>query len=552
MSRRNCLVLPIIGFALAVLAGCGSNSTTVVPPPRGGFTNSNLKGNYVFSFSGTDTEHQTFFAMAGIFTADGHGGISSGTIDINDYANSSPVQVAVGSTSGYSITADGRGRGTLVTNNAGTIGIDFALTSSSHGMIIRFDSSGTGSGTLDLQDSTVTQANLTSYVFAMSGVDAATDNPLSSVGAFSLNGTTNISPGLQDFNFDANSSGFSNLTLTGSLTLGSGGPGTAILTNNSNNPTYSSLQFDVFAIDATHLKLIETDGAAILEGDAFTQQTTLASGQKRLVYTLGGLDSSKFPFSAGGYVNYDGSSAIGPIGLEDMNDSASTGGKIQQSLTVSGTLTTAGGGRYLLSVAGFYNGAAGGTSGTYSFVGYPFSAGGNVGILLMENDGSGVTAGTAFVQSAQTFGSAQGYSLNLTGANNGGEVDDIAEFTAGSGGTLSNGIIDENDQNVPNGDVLAFKQDLGPGGTYTFDSPATGRGVLSYPSTNATFIGTLNLFYYVANSSTVIFIDADSTQAGVGVFQLQNASASQAAVMHSQSHLSMLRAVAGSRARRRR
>ncbi len=220
MSRRNCLVLPIIGFALAVLAGCGSNSTTVVPPPSGGFTNSDLKGIYVFSFSGTDTEDQTFFTMAGIFTADGQGSISSGTIDINDYANSSAVQVAVGSTSGYSITADGRGRGALVTNNAGTIGIDFALTSSSHGMIIRFD----GSGTLDLQDSTVSQANLTSYVFALSGVDSASANPFSSVGAFSLNDTTNISAGLQDFNADANSSGFSNLTLTGSLTLGSGGP----------------------------------------------------------------------------------------------------------------------------------------------------------------------------------------------------------------------------------------------------------------------------------------------------------------------------------------
>lgn len=536
---RNRLVLQIIGFALAVLAGCGSRSSTVVPPPGGGFANSNLKGTYVFSFGGNVSD--AVFDIAGTFTADGNGGIASGTIDINELY-SSPVQVTVGGNSGYSVSADGRGRGTLVTTSAGTIGLDFVLTSPSHGMIIRFDGGGTGSGTLDLQDSTVGQGNLTSYAFSVSGADMSQGNPLSSVGAFSLNGTTTISAGLQDFNIDANSGGLSNLTLTGSLTLGSGGPGTAILTNSSGDGTYGSLQFDVWAIDATHLKLIETDGKAILEGDAFTQQTTLASGRQQLVYTMGGLDSSGFLFSAGGYVSYDGSSVIGPSGLEDMNDSGSTG-HVQQSLTVSGTLTTGSGGRCSLTMSGFYNGVSGGV-GTYSFVGYPFSVGGNTGILLMENDGSGVTAGTAFVQSAQTFASAKGYGLNLTGANFGGEVDDIAEFIAYSGGVLSDGIIDENAQNV-----LAFKQALGLGGTYTFDVPATGRGTLSYPYTDLTFIGELNLRYYVANSSTVIFIDADTTQAGVGAFQLQSASASQAAVAHTQSHLSMLRATTRPRAR---
>jgi hypothetical protein len=549
MSPRNRLAFSIACFALAVLASCGSSSSGIVPPPSGGFTNSNLKGTYIFSFSGKDTSEAIpkFFTMVGTFTAGGNGGISSGMIDINDWYNSSPVEVGVGGSSGYSITADGRGRGTLITNSAGTIGIDFVLTSSSHGMIIRFDGSGTGSGTLDLQDSAVGQANLTSYAFSLSGVDVINGNPLSSVGAFSLNGTTTINAGLEDFNADGSSSGLGNLTLTGSLTLGTGAPGKAILTNNSGNGIYGSLQFDVWVIDATHLKLIETDGVAILEGDAFTLQTALASGQQQLVYTMAGLDNSNLLFSAGGYMSYDGSSAVGPNGLQDMNDSGSAA-NIQHSLNISGTLTTAGGGRYILVMSGFYNGVNGGAD-TYSFVGYPFSVGGNVGILLMENDGAGVTAGTALVQSAQTFAPAEGYCLNLTGVNAGGEVDDIAEFTANSAGKLSDGTIDENDVNAPNGQVLAFNQGLGPGGTYTLDSPATGRGVLSYPNTDLTYNGSLSLQVYVANSSTVIFIDTDSTQVGVGAFQLQNASASQAGVAGTQAHMSMLRATRGGLAR---
>ena len=168
----------------------------------------------------------------------------------------------------------------------------------------------------------------------------------------------------------------------------------------------------------------------------------------------------------------------------------------------------------------FYNGVNGGT-GTYTFTAYPSTS----GILLLEIDNLGISAGAAFPQSATTFAASQGYGLNLTGSNSNGEVDDIAEFTANAGGTLSNGLIDENDEGS-----LASDQKLGSGGTYTFDSTGSGRGILSYPATDTTFIGTLNLAFYVANSSTAIFIDGDSAQAGSGLFQLQGSSTSSAAL----------------------
>jgi len=546
MSVRNRLFLPIVGSLLVILAGCGGNGSSahVTPPPGGSFSNSNLKGTYVFSFSGTDTANVGFFTIGGSFVADGNGGITSGIFDIADSATGVMPGNMITSGGGYSISADGRGRGTLVSSGA-TIGLDFVLSSNSHGMVMRFDNSGTGSGTLDLQDTTVTQANLTSYAFSLSGVDSGS-NPFLSEGMFTLNGGTGISAGLQDFNDNNDSTNLTALALTGSLSLGSGGPGTAQF--NAGNSPFGTLTFDVWAIDATHLKFIEIDGTQILGGDAFTL-ATLPSGAQQFVYTMAGLDNSTLRglFSAGGYVSYDGSGVIGPNGFEDINDSGTLG----QSTTVGGTLAASGAGRYQLTVSGFQNGINGG-SGTYSFVGYPFSSGSTVGLLLMETDGAAVTSGTAFVQTSQTFTSGQGYGFNLTGANAGGEVDEIAEFTANSSGALSNGVIDENDENNDTGNFLVYQQALGTGGTYTYDSPATGRGVLAYPNINSTFNGTLNLAFYVIDGSNVIFIDGDNGQVGVGEFQQQTASSSQAAALaHTQAHMSLLKAVTSTRARRR-
>ncbi len=562
MSVRNALVLFLALSTVSLLVGCGSSGPKAVPPPTGAFSTSSLSGTYVFSFSGTDVSGAnlqlapTYFSVVGALTASS--GALTGTIDVVDpelaatLNLSSPVLTAQALTGGsYSITADGRGSGTIRISPNGTnveFGLDFVLMTPSHGLITRFDNNGTGSGTIDLQDSSLTQSALTSYAFSLSGVDNSAVNPFVTAGAFTLGGTTTISAGLQDINDDNNSS--TNLPLTGSLTLGAAGSaGSAALT--ATGSPYGTLTFDVWPIDATHMKLIEVDGLEAIEGDAFTQQTTISSGP--LVYTLAGLDiPSQAVLYSGGFLTYTAPTTIAS-GYEDIND----GGAIGSSLTVSGSLTATGGGRYQLVLGGLYNSAIG--AGTYYFAAYPTADG---SILLMEDDNAGVTTGTAFFQTAQTFASAQGYGLNLTGGNaefagnsGGGEVDDIAEFTANtgtvsncsSGGALSAGIIDENDE----GSLLP-RAPLGPNGVYCFDSDGTGRGELLYPETG-TLIGTLTLDFYVANSSTVLFIDADSgAQTGVGSFQLQNASASSPALANTQSSASAMRAAAAAaRARKR-
>lgn len=554
MSLHNRLVLPVVLSTLAFLVGCGSSSNTATPPPSGGYTNSDLTGTYVFSFVGADftnsaeTDTASIMASAGVLTADGKGGLT-GTIDLDDpqlaeVENATTfVLSGLGATGNYNITADGRGNGTIrvtVNNVAVSIGIDFVLTSTSHGLITRFDGNGTGSGTLDLQDSSITQSQLASFAFSLSGVDSGLSNPFTTAGAFTLDGNGNITTGVEDFNDYRNSTtGLSLASGSGSVVLGAAGAaGTAQLF--ATGSPYGPLSFDVWPIDSTHLKLIETDGFYLLAGDAFTQQTSISSGQ--LVYTLAGIDTGGFLLSSGGFMSYDPTSGAISGGTEDINDS----GTVAQSLTVSGTLTPTGGGRYALSLSGFYNGAE---ALNYNFAAYPYVTAGNViGLLLIETDNFGITGGSAFLQTSQTFASAQGYGLNLTGSNSDGEVDAIAEFTANSGGTLTDGLIDENDEGS-----LSFDQKLGSGGTYTFDSTNSGRGELSYPSTDTTFNGALDLVFYVANNSTVIFIEEDAGQASVGTFALQTGggTGAKAAVSRTQSHFSTLKAVAQARAARR-
>jgi len=510
MSVRNGISLLLALGAITFLAACGggSGSPKVIPPPSGAFTASSFSGTYVFSVAGTDatTTSSSFFALVGTITADGAGHITGGSVDINDpnIGGFFPAQAIAATT--YTITSDGRGFiSNLITPNA-TFALDFVLTSSSHGLISRFDSLGSGSGTIDLQVST-SQSALQSLAFSLSGTDATSVFLLGSVGAVTLDASGNVTSGTEDFNEGGSSAGMANLAITptgSSLVLSSGNSGTATLIT-----SFGALNFDVWAVDSTHLKLIETDAAAVLAGDAFTQQTTVPA--ENLVFTLAGADGTGNALVAGGLLTAVGDGTF-INGLEDFND----GGVIGTNPAFTGTCATFTAGRCELHLTGFGNGA-------FIFAAYPSSG----GIQLLEVDSLGQLQGAAYAQTATAFTTGQGYGFNLSGTN-GAEVDDIAEFTAGTSNI--NGIIDENDLGAPLAPVALV-------GTYAPDSPADGRGSISVPSAK-TFIGGLGLEYYVIDSSTALFIEGDSTQLGVGVFQLQNTPGSAAGA---QAHFSTVR-----------
>ena len=510
--------------SILLIASCGSSSS--LPRPNSeGFGDGNLSGTYVFSFSGTDItdDNESFFAVAGTLVADGNGNIKTGsTIDINDPAlgaalGTSNVLTGAAATGSYTVTPDGRGHGTITASASGhnvQFGLDFVLMSGSHGLITRFDGNGTGSGTIDLQASGVTQSSLQgSYAFGFGGVDSG-GNSLGTVGAFTLNTSGTVTAGTQDFNDNGNSESLTDLSLISPSTVTIGtAPGTAQLTTSAAG--FGTLTFDVWVIDSTHLKFIETDTVAALAGDAFvsTGQTAFPSGT--LVFTMLGEDTDGGPLASGGLLTSNGSSITG--GLQDVNDEGSPA----SAPNVTGSFSSSGA-RTELTLDGIYNGNIENdnlVTGDYTFAAYPY----NGGVQLMEIDNAGITGGAAYVQSTTSFAASEGYGLNLTGANDNGEVDGIAQFVATNG---ESGIYDMNNQGA-----TVFDQSLG--GNTSYSASSNGRGTAAFPNlqTNSnSVIGALNLTFYVVNSSTVAFIETDGTQLAIGSFQVQSSSQGQVAV----------------------
>lgn len=507
MSVRNAFALLLALCALTFSVACGGSSPKVVPPPSGGFSDSNLSGTYVFSSSGVDSNSPAgFLAMVGTLTANGSGTVSSGTVDIVGANVAAAAQALNGS---YSITADGRGQikfGVTVTveNSAGTgtttkgvtFVLDFVLTSNSHGLVTEFDGNGTGSGTIDLQ-SAVSQAQLAgSYAFGVSGV-GTTGTPFAAAGNLTLDSTGAVTAGEEDINNAGAYSGApSSITPTTSTVTVGTTPGSASLAVAG----VDTFTFDVFPIDNTHLKLIETDGLLLTSGDVYTQGTSIPTGQ--LVFTMAGLDTGGVPLASGGWLTNN--SGTISAALEDFND----GGNYNTATAVGGSIAPVTAGRSVFTLTGFVNGAASDVPGTYTFAAYPFTAGGANGVQLLEIDNGGITSGTAYAQTSTTLAS-QGFGLNLTGSNLslGVEEDDIAEFTTTSTGF--SGIVDVNDDGQ-----TAFDKGIS---TSSFTAPDTnGRG---QAVTNA-----FSFNFYTVNSSTVLLLEVDTNQPGLGTFEEQSGS----------------------------
>lgn len=487
MSVRNTLGLSLALLTLALLAGCGSSSPTPVAPPSGGFSASNLNGTYVFSSTGLDAEGG-FLAMAGTVVANGSGSITGGTIDIVgiDVAPTTPIAQPISSGT-YTVTADGRGQIKLA-----LVTLDFVLTSSAHGLITEFDGNGSGSGTLDLQSS-VTLAQLAgSYAFSLAGADTSGD-PTATAGSFALDTTGDVTGGVQDFNDD----GFvyyAQPILPGTATLGTGtGPGSITLATSG----FGTLTFDYYPIDATHMKLIETDYIQILAGDAFSQ-TGASIPTGTMVFTVAGL-GTEGGVAAGGLMTSDGTGNFSN-GLEDVNNAGSVS---PQQIPFSGTLDAGAsgpvGGRVLVNMSGF--------TPSIQFVMYPSSG----GLLMLETDGLAITSGAAYAQTSQTFAASEGYGLNLSAFNTGGyEEDDIAEFATTA--SAFSGIVDINDAGVGTYFDKSFSST-----TYT-PPDGTGRGYAATIESGNSFISYL---FYVVNTSTVLIVETDSNQIGAGTIELQ-------------------------------
>jgi hypothetical protein len=527
--RSRILLAMTLACTATALTGCGSSQSqpynAPVAPPGTAFSDSTLNGTYVVAFSGTDVTggyDESFFALAGMLNTNGAGVITSGTLDLIDPALGTALGagytfVHVPVTGTYTLTADGRGSGTIsmtINGNAVTMGLDFVMASASHGLISRFDSGGSGSGTLDAA-SAVSQSTLAgSYAFGLDGVDSTVQNYLSTAGAIALDANGNVTSGVQDFSDNGSASNLQALSVQGNVTAGT--PGTAQLTTSA--ASFGTLHFDAWFIDPTHFKLIETDSTEFLAGDAYvsTGHTAFPAGQ--LAFTLSGEDTGQGPFASGGILTSDGSSLI-TGGLEDVNDA----GNVAEAPSVTGSFTSSGP-RTSLTLDGIYNGYLEGNTpfaGNYTFAAYPFDGG--VVLLEIDNGGGtslGISGGDAFLQSATSLNGAAGYALNLSGVNSAGEADMIAQFT--TSGSAMSGIYDVN-----NLGLLISDASLGPNGVYSAGS--NGTGTAQFPdlqTTGNSRIGALDFTYYTVNGSSAILLETDPGQIATGVLLLQGGGSS--------------------------
>ncbi len=521
MSSRSRFVLPVILSVFAVLAGCGSSSPKVQPPPGGGFSNSDLNGTYVFSTSGADASGYVM-SFAGTFTANGSGSISDGALDMVDPTLTPFLQGQAITGGSYSVGVDGRpaskgGLLTLVTS-AGIFTFDFVLSSSSGGQITYYDANatygGTGSGSFELA-SAVTQSNINGqpYTFNVSGnsVNAASgaQYPFASVGTFALDSNGQIgvtTTGVHDVNNDATA--ICNVSTGCTITAGSVSvatvPGTATITSSA-----GTFGFDVYPIDATHFKLIETDGFFFTAGDAYNQSTTIQAGNN--VFAAAGYDySAQGPIAAAGLLVTGSSGNVTNSSTEDFNDS----GTANEVTGYSGTYSTVTGGRSLITLTGFVKGDNGLGCADCEFAAYPSSG----GLQFLEVDSAGFLDGSATLQSATAFASGDGYGMDITGANAGNgtgaiEEDDIAEFT-NSSGTLT-GITDFNDEGA-----LTFDQAYSA--SYAADSTGiSGRGTITSANSNS-----YDMAIYVVDTSTAVGIVQDSNMVALGTLDTQSSSSS--------------------------
>jgi hypothetical protein len=481
--RCKRFLLVAASTALIFLAGCGGSAHN--PTPQGGFTNANLNGTYAISFSGTNTNG--FFAVAGTLTADGNGHFTSGVLDINK----APAPVTNVPFSGtYNIRADGRGVAGL-TSSGGNISLVFVLVSGGRALVTRFESSATGSGSMDLQNASAfsTTALAGTFVFNLSGVNAS-GGSAATLGSITTDTTGTVTSGVQDLS--DNGVVTTNQPISGSIQVAGNGRGTATL-----NTAAGTRNFAFYVVDSNRLKLVETDTLPALAGDAFRQTGAIsnASVTGPFAFTVAGNDVTFGPFAAGGVLSSDGAGTI-TSGTEDRND----GGAVTTNIAVTGTYALAANGRGTASITNA-------TAGTLNFVLYPTTN----GVQLLETDTGLVVIGAAFPQSGTlSTASVQGnYGLNYSAVSlaSGGELDAVASLNANGTGHAT-GIIDINN---------VGSTSTGTSLTASYSADATGRG----PLTLQTGLGPQNMAIYILNNNRALFVELDGDIVAAGTLEHQ-------------------------------
>jgi trimeric autotransporter adhesin len=502
---------PPPGGTLTITATDGTETATATATIV--YSDASLRGPFAFSYTGDDASG--FRAVAGRFVSDGAGTIQSGVEDINSFGSlvASAVPMLPGS---YKVRPDGRTTA-IINTNRGSETWQFVLTSNQHALMIRFDTSTTGNGTIDQQNlDDLTNTNSDSvisgpYVFAAAGGDSQF-NPLGIAGRFSADGAGNI-PQTATI-VDENDNGTvktSDTTLSGSYsfdTLNSG-TGRGTLTLSSTN--IGQIQFAFYIIDGTHLDIVEIDQAGYLAGDVYSGPAGSSFGNSILsaanyVFTAGG-NSSAGAYAEGGVFTPDANGNITGGALDSDNAGTPTA---NTSLGACSYTVDAATGRIDLKLC--LSGAN-----NLEFAVYPTAA--NTAVML-ELDSTAVASGTAYLEQPSPAALSGNFALAFSGQgvfhNAPGSYQSNAEGQATLSGTgISAGNLDINN-------FASSPQPSDPIATATSTTPSSivapasnGRGTATIVTTDPP--ATYSLVYYVIDANTALLVGQDKTRVLTGI-----------------------------------
>ena len=432
-----------------------------------------------------------------------------------------------GGNSGFSFTATG-GQGTIsFTLNSGNL--PTGLTLSSSGALTGTPTTAqTASFTIlatDSESPAKTQVSTTytvqitqtgfmnssltgNYTFLALGTDALGGLPYQVAGVMVADGNGNITGGeetYQDLNMPAFIPG-----ITGTYTVSSNGMVSFTINTGLNNVGNAGVEtFSAVLLSSSKGLIIQFDNTATSSGTLDQQTANPAMLSGGYAFSVFGSDLFSSFLSLGGVFNVDNNPSAGTISgagsVADLDYSGSL--SLAQSLTGSVTAPDMFG-RVSITLNL-------GTPGTIAFDGYILDS---TQIRLIENDAFGISGGTAISQgsSTGTFTANSAFSgtfaYAFSGFNVAGAGADAGVITADGMGSLTNGLIDQNQGGGVISDTLT--------GAYVVDNTGTGR-VAAGTNFGTNGSGPSLIFYLTGNGNPVPMIQVDTFAYAAGTAYVQ-------------------------------
>jgi hypothetical protein len=501
---------------IEAFATADHNKNVATPITVTGF-GSSLKGTYVFQTQGIDANGP--YQLAGVIVLDGNGGITSGEQTHSDSLLSVSDPVTGGS---YNVGPDGRGTLTINTadSNIGQQGIEnlsLVVLSSSQALIATLDNPNlqssveTSAGILDLQTSTTAPTG--GYAFAVNGTDINLQ-PMAMGGVFNIDSPKTISGAGSVADQDDAGLVFPGAALSGTTSdpdsFGS------LKFNLTTDFAPTPIQFTGYIVDATHIKLIESDndgtgsgfgstaGVAIGQGTATGTFTANKSFAGKYVFGILGQDLSGLPSSLASVGKFT-ADKVGNLnsGFDDEL-LAGFGIEISDSFTGTYTLDSTGTGRVDSSI-NFKNNGPG-----PEFIFY-LTGNGNPPLVLDADVNIGsLGAGLAHPQAASPFSFNGKYGLSFTQSSSGIENDGTGQITAVATSNTLSGVIDTNLGFSPQPDTPL----TGGFGTIPGSGRFTGTLTNTFFPTPGNSANTLSAAFYLIDSGHGFFIETDSLSSG--------------------------------------